>query len=189
SARGGGGLCLLVSAVSGQHERVCLVRRPHAWQVSLDGASETRAPVTWTPTSLRLQVPLALPAGPVRWALRLRLADCRAHCVLRLPVHGHWTATLSPVSPQACKPGATAADAKPSVALTFDDGPSSYTASLLGELEALRVPATFFLVGRQVAGSEALLKRMLTDGDVIGNHTWDHVDVSADGAAAAAQLE
>jgi Polysaccharide deacetylase len=189
SARRGGGLCLLVVAVAGQRKRACLVRRPHAWQMTVDGVSETRAQVSWTGASLRVRVPLALAPGPVGWALRLRAADCRARCVRRLPARGHWTANVSAVLTPHCEPFATVPDAGPSVALTFDDGPSPYTAPLLGELEALGVPATFFVVGRQVPDSEPLLARMLTDGDVIGNHTWDHVDVSRGGAEAAAQLE
>ena len=189
SARGGGGLCLRVASATRERERVCLVRHAHAWQTSVDGVIERDALVSWTQASLRLQVPVTLTAGVVRWSLRLRAADCVARCVLRLPAHGHWTATLSAASPPACRRVAIAPNAGPSVALTFDDGPSPYTAPLLGELEALRVPATFFLVGRQVAGSEALLNRMLADGDVIGNHTWDHVDVSGDGPEAATEIE
>lgn len=189
STRAGGGLCLFVAAAAGQRERACLGRRRHAWQVTVDGVSEDGAQVSWTEASLRLRVPVALAAGPAEWALRLRAADCRARCVRRLPAYGHWRMTLSAALPHACEPVATAPAAGPSVALTFDDGPSPDTAPLLGELEALRVPATFFLVGRQVPGSEPLLGRMLTDGDVIGNHTWDHVDVDRAGADAAAQLE
>jgi peptidoglycan/xylan/chitin deacetylase (PgdA/CDA1 family) len=189
SVRGGGGLCLFVAAAAGWRERACLGRRRHAWQVTVDGVREDRARVSWTGASLRLRVPIALATGPAEWALRLRAADCRARCVRRLPAYGHWTTTLSSALPRACEPVATAPAAGPSVALTFDDGPSPDTAALLGELEALGVPATFFVIGRQVPGSEQLLGRMLTDGDVIGNHTWDHVDVSRGGADAAAQLE
>jgi peptidoglycan/xylan/chitin deacetylase (PgdA/CDA1 family) len=188
SARRGGGLCLLVVPVAGRRHRACLARLPRAWRTTVDGLNEARAHVTWTARSLRLRVPLVLAPGPVAWALRLRAADCRAACVSRLPVQGHWTATASAVLPARCAP-ATAPQTGPAVALTFDDGPSAFTAPLLGELEALRVPATFFLIGRQVAGAAPLLGRMLGDGDVIGNHTWDHVDVSRGGAAAATELE
>jgi peptidoglycan/xylan/chitin deacetylase (PgdA/CDA1 family) len=189
SVRGRGGLCLFVAAAAGQRERACLGRRPHAWLITVDGASDIDAQVSWTAASLRVRVPILLAPGPVAWALRLRAADCSTHCTRRLPAHGHWTTTVSAALPHACEPVASAPEAGPSVALTFDDGPSPYTAPLLGELEALRVPATFFLVGRNVSGSEPLLQRMLTDGDAIGNHTWDHVDVSRGGTDAAAQLE
>ena len=188
SARRGGGLCLLVVPVAGRRHRACLARRPRAWQTTVDGVDEARAQVIWTARSLRLRVPLVIAPGPMAWALRLRAADCRAACAGRLPAQGHWTATASAVLPARCA-SAAAPEKGPAAALTFDDGPSPYTAQLLGELEALGVPATFFLVGRQVPGAERLLGRMLGDGDVIGNHTWDHADVSRGGAAAATELE
>jgi peptidoglycan/xylan/chitin deacetylase (PgdA/CDA1 family) len=75
------------------------------------------------------------------------------------------------------------------VALTFDDGPSPYTARILDVLDRENVPATFFVLGRNVAGREELLRRMLADGDMIGNHTYTHVDLSKASAAARAQID
>jgi len=60
------------------------------------------------------------------------------------------------------------------VALTFDDGPAPDTPTFLGVLEHQHVPATFFEIGRQVAGHRPVLQRMLRDGDAIGNHTYTH---------------
>lgn len=71
----------------------------------------------------------------------------------------------------AVLPGSAAAK---TVALTFDDGPSSYTADVLRKLERKGVPATFFVVGEVIAGREHLLRRMDRDGHEIGNHTWSH---------------
>ena len=61
------------------------------------------------------------------------------------------------------------------VALTFDDGPRRDTTSVLldGLLER-GVPATFFVIGRQIPGNEDLLCRMKEEGHQIGNHTYDH---------------
>jgi len=56
-------------------------------------------------------------------------------------------------------------------------------------LEREDVPATFFVEGRNVAGHEELLARMLADGDMIGNHTYPHVDLSKASAAALAQVD
>lgn len=75
------------------------------------------------------------------------------------------------------------------VALTFDDGPTAYTSRILDVLEGERVPATFFVVGRNVAGREDLLLRMLQDGDMIGNHSYTHVDLSKASAAALRQID
>ena len=66
---------------------------------------------------------------------------------------------------------------RPVVALTFDDGPWTDTPQFVRLLEAAHVHATFFLIGRQVAGHGALLKRELADGDALGNHTFSHPDL------------
>ena len=60
------------------------------------------------------------------------------------------------------------------VALTFDDGPWTDTPQFVRVLEARHVHATFFLIGRQVPGHGALLRRELADGDALGNHTFSH---------------
>lgn len=67
----------------------------------------------------------------------------------------------------------------PLVALTFDDGPrNSTTGRLLDGLALREVPATFFLVGNRIEGSEELIRRMAADGHQIGIHTFEHVVVS-----------
>ncbi len=77
------------------------------------------------------------------------------------------------------------------IALTFDDGPWYQTAQFLTLLERYRVPATFFEVGRHVAGfgqGGAIERRMLADGDMIGDHTWNHANVLAGGPFAAGEI-
>jgi peptidoglycan/xylan/chitin deacetylase (PgdA/CDA1 family) len=73
---------------------------------------------------------------------------------------------------------------RPEVALTFDDGPGPYTAQVLAELENLHLPATFMLVGEHIAGHEGDLRRAIADGDILGDHTWDHANVAGDGPKA-----
>lgn len=64
---------------------------------------------------------------------------------------------------------------RPRVALTFDDGPHPvHTPELLDALAELEVPATFFLVGRDVDANPALVARMALDGHELGNHTYRH---------------
>lgn len=75
------------------------------------------------------------------------------------------------------------------IALTFDDGPSAYTSRVLDVLESQNVPATFFIVGQNVAGREDLLMRMLADGDMIGNHSYTHVDLSRASPTALTQID
>lgn len=62
------------------------------------------------------------------------------------------------------------------VALTFDDGPrADTTGPLLDGLLERGASATFFVIGEQIAGNEALIKRMAAEGHQIGNHTYSHV--------------
>ena len=64
---------------------------------------------------------------------------------------------------------------RPRVALTFDDGPHPvHTARLLDTLAELGVPATFFVVGKDVDANPALVARMARDGHELGNHTYRH---------------
>ena len=61
------------------------------------------------------------------------------------------------------------------VALTFDDGPDAKTTpQALDILKKYGVKATFFMVGQNVAGNEAIIKRVKQEGHQIGLHTWDH---------------
>ena len=69
---------------------------------------------------------------------------------------------------------------QPVVALTFDDGPSGTSTPVL--LEGLRkrgVRATFFVVGENVEKGEnaQILREMSADGHLIGNHTYNHVQL------------
>lgn len=65
------------------------------------------------------------------------------------------------------------------VALTFDDGPKADTTDrLLDGLLERGAAATFFVVGQQIPGNEALLRRMKAEGHQIGNHTYSHTRLS-----------
>ena len=71
---------------------------------------------------------------------------------------------------------------KKRVALTFDDGPHpSNTVLLLDGLRERNVKATFFLIGRNIPGNEAVVRRIYEEGHLIGNHTYDHVDLTSMG--------
>ena len=67
---------------------------------------------------------------------------------------------------------------KKKAALTFDDGPNSkYTPLLLKGLKERGVHATFFLMGKNIEGKEALVKQIQEEGHLIGNHTYNHVQL------------
>ncbi len=63
---------------------------------------------------------------------------------------------------------------RPAVALTFDDGPSESTPALLEVLAEHKVPATFFMCGRNVRRVPAVAKLVASHGHEIGNHTDSH---------------
>lgn len=63
---------------------------------------------------------------------------------------------------------------KPMVALTFDDGPGPRTNELLDVLEANNAHATFFMLGQKVSRYGDTVKRMLEVGCELGNHSFDH---------------
>ncbi|MFD4669406.1 polysaccharide deacetylase family protein [Lentzea sp. NPDC058450] len=61
------------------------------------------------------------------------------------------------------------------VALTFDDGPDPAGApQVLDLLRAEGVPATFFLMGRDLSRHPDLGARIAQAGHEIGNHTYNH---------------
>jgi peptidoglycan/xylan/chitin deacetylase (PgdA/CDA1 family) len=60
------------------------------------------------------------------------------------------------------------------VALTMDDGPVPGTAHVLDLLKRKGVHATFFVLGQLARTHPALLRRMVAEGNVVGNHSWNH---------------
>lgn len=60
------------------------------------------------------------------------------------------------------------------VALTFDDGPSSYTAGVLKALDDRDVKGTFFVVGQEAGGRGGVLRAAVEHGHEVANHTMHH---------------
>lgn len=61
------------------------------------------------------------------------------------------------------------------VALTFDDGPNEpYTSQVLDILDRYGIKATFFVTGKNVETYPEVARRMLAEGDVVGNHSYSH---------------
>lgn len=64
------------------------------------------------------------------------------------------------------------------VALTFDDVPDDhFTPQVLDVLRQYGVKATFFVVGNRAEKYPDILKRMLDEGHIIGNHSYDHANL------------
>ena len=76
--------------------------------------------------------------------------------------------------------------------LTFDAGyENGHTATILDTLKKHNVKAAFFLVGNYLQKNADLVRRMVEEGHIVGNHTMTHPDMSAitDPAAFKAELE
>ncbi|WP_207952133.1 polysaccharide deacetylase family protein [Paenibacillus turpanensis] len=65
------------------------------------------------------------------------------------------------------------------VLLTFDDGPKEkeLLTSILDTLDKHKAKAIFFVNGYRVKANPDLLTLIHERGQVIGNHSWDHIDL------------
>lgn len=92
---------------------------------------------------------------------------CLAACLLL-------TAAPAPLPVSAPAPAAPRL-----LALTFDDGPHpACTDRILDTLAACDAHATFFVLGSKIESSLPQLARMVNEGHMIANHTWDHLDLT-----------
>jgi cellulose synthase/poly-beta-1,6-N-acetylglucosamine synthase-like glycosyltransferase/peptidoglycan/xylan/chitin deacetylase (PgdA/CDA1 family)/spore germination protein YaaH len=65
------------------------------------------------------------------------------------------------------------------VALSFDDGPDpKWTPKILDILKQKGVKGTFLMIGAEAAENISLMRRVLREGNEIGNHTYTHPDIS-----------
>lgn len=61
------------------------------------------------------------------------------------------------------------------VYLTFDEGyENGYTPKILDILKTNRVKAAFFVTGHYLKSQPELVKRMVAEGHIVGNHTMNH---------------
>ena len=68
---------------------------------------------------------------------------------------------------------------KPMIALSFDDGPNKKTTiPILDILKKYNSAATFFVLGNRVSNNADILKRMLEEGSEIGNHSYNHKELT-----------
>ena len=146
-------------------------------------------------------VAVSVVAAALLGVTAVRALDAHAGVASIAPVEGDDAGTVPTSAPRATLPAPSALAVTPRlspkpvpsapippggldcrltscVALTFDDGPGPYTQRLLDELEAAHATATFFLVGEQAQSYPAAVHREFSDGFEIGNHTWDHKDLT-----------
>lgn len=70
-------------------------------------------------------------------------------------------------------------DSQKNLYLTFDNGyENGYTVKILDVLKEKQVPAVFFVTGHYIEDQPELLRRMVQEGHLIGNHSWSHPDMT-----------
>lgn len=60
------------------------------------------------------------------------------------------------------------------IALTFDDGPSEFTLEVLELLKKHNAKATFFCIGKNIEKHPEIVKQIITEGHLVGNHSYSH---------------
>jgi peptidoglycan/xylan/chitin deacetylase (PgdA/CDA1 family) len=193
-------LCLAIGAPngSGAQRRLCLggpkeaTKRVGLVAVDANGKPTERSFVAATvkrPQPQKLVVafvPAAAGLSPQRYGWRTLVSPgCPVGepCAQALPVKQvpPGVFRLRPVRAVGCTGGSAGlvtngSREQPVVALTFDDGPSEYTDRYLDVLAEKEVPATFFEIGQEMPGREDVMRRILREGDEIGDHTMNHVE-------------
>ena len=75
------------------------------------------------------------------------------------------------------------------IALTFDDGPGPYTDRLLSILSSNNAKATFFVLGENISAYPEVIRKMEANGNLIGNHSYNHARLTGlDAAGISAQI-
>jgi peptidoglycan/xylan/chitin deacetylase (PgdA/CDA1 family) len=86
--------------------------------------------------------------------------------------------TTPPATPSRAGPhgpyGSMSVTGSSAVALTFDDGPDASTGQILDLLKRYGIHATFCIIGSNIAGHTAMIKRIVNEGHTLCNHTWTH---------------
>ena len=81
-------------------------------------------------------------------------------------------------------------DSEKVIYLTFDCGyENGNTGAILDALKKHNVSATFFVVGHFLETAPDLVKRMVEEGHMVGNHTYHHPDMSSISTLKAFQKE
>jgi peptidoglycan/xylan/chitin deacetylase (PgdA/CDA1 family) len=138
--------------------------------------------------------------GKWRWVAASRAPDencappAQPPCEGRFPKDGFRSITVRTPRPKGCTAAGSpyrlhGPHARKQIALTFDDGPSAYTSSVLRALDRLGVKATFFVLGDRIAGRQGMLRRILHEGHELANHSWNHAVLAAGGSRAYNQIQ
>ncbi|MEI7559619.1 MAG: polysaccharide deacetylase family protein [Actinomycetes bacterium] len=152
-----------------------------------------------SPNRLIARIPASgagLAVGAYRWQAASTWVDsagCRAPgCADRVPATPAQT-KYAAATPVGCVATGTSVRSNGPrghkvVAISFDDGPSKYTPSVLNLLRHYKAHATFFEVGNQMSGRAALQRRILAEGNGLADHSWSHPVLSGGGSFASSEV-
>ncbi|MBK5233198.1 MAG: polysaccharide deacetylase family protein [Thermoleophilia bacterium] len=123
-----------------------------------------------------------LPHGPYSWRIVRSDGTCRANttdCRSSFPARHLARYRMRVIETVGCTGGngqfvTHGPRGRKRIALTFDDGPSTYTSQILHILKAHKVKATFFEIGQEVQRYPATSRRILALGHELANHTMHH---------------
>ncbi len=191
-------LCLSLTRVSsGAETRLCpggsVAGQIGLFKIEVDGTIRSAQTINATvaqPQPNEAVVSLApdeagLVPGHYRWRLISQWSgsECQSatpsSCTDAAPDTGTVPFRLRPVGVVGCTRHGPELDfhgpsKRKAVALTFDDGPSDYTPSVLHTLRDKHAKGTFFEIGQEVAGHQHVMQSILASRDEIGNHTTHH---------------
>ncbi|WP_456313767.1 polysaccharide deacetylase family protein [Pseudomonas shirazensis] len=60
------------------------------------------------------------------------------------------------------------------IAITFDDGPSTFTLDVLALLKKYDIKATFFCIGKNIEAHPEIMRQIVIEGHLVGNHSYNH---------------
>jgi peptidoglycan/xylan/chitin deacetylase (PgdA/CDA1 family) len=60
------------------------------------------------------------------------------------------------------------------IAITFDDGPHEMTVLVLDALRQYNAKATFFCIGKNIEEHPDILRKIIKEGHLVGNHSYGH---------------
>lgn len=107
-----------------------------------------------------------------------KVEGINGHRIIAVDADGNWGTTYQtlPQIPTVIRSGAGLED---QVAITFDDGPDPrWTPGILDILQQHQAKATFFVLGTHAIAYPSLVRRIVTEGHTLGNHTFNHPDLS-----------
>lgn len=114
-----------------------------------------------------------IPAAKAAPSMEMAAAAVRTTAMKTTPASARSSAVPDSAAPLT--PSVSARDgSRPTVYLTFDDGPSEHTAHVLDLLRDEGIAATFFVLGQQAERYPDLMRRIVAEGHVVGNHSYNH---------------